>query len=513
MYSTTLDIRPNTEVLSMIEAARDTLRANYNIDIYGGDDFHEVLLDPKKYADYKNAILDAANVTNYSDRRDMEILMDNTRDTIIVMEAMNSSALSLYESFYFPLIPVFFPKLVAREAVTVSPIKNREVVKGFIQVRYRTYDGQIYEGPMYKHSDPRISEGLSIGGDTGMMLAVPGSHDVLAAIGMNDSQTHIERDSFRIIKVSDGQHEANVNIIPDIDGNFADAVTITYEDPNNTGTFITIEDYISGHVDWDKGIVHISSVHGNVTMVYITATASLEENMINTTTEIDIVKKRIVVTENKLQTTFTSEMLKDVQTAFDINYQTLIISTMAEQINNDIDRRIVNELYLANTRFNDPNEFRDTFTLTPPSNYVLGPKEWLKQISLNIGKLSSNIYYHTRIAEASVILANPVDSYIFNALERYGYDGNVVTGGNYGPVGEKVAGKYKLLTSPSVPKGKILILMKEPDETKTTYLFAPYLPGMLTPYPLGNVPSITMYSLNGSLLVRSKGIAVLELAP
>jgi hypothetical protein len=72
-------------------------------------------------------------------------------------------------------------------------------------------------------------------------------------------------------------------------------------------------------------------------------------------------------------------------------------------------------------------------------------------------------------------------------------------------------GKWKILVSNVVPQGKSLLIYKPNDEVRSTFIFAPYVPAVLTPYPLGNKPSLTVLSRYGSQLIRPNGIAVLNI--
>jgi len=68
-----------------------------------------------------------------------------------------------------------------------------------------------------------------------------------------------------------------------------------------------------------------------------------------------------------------------------------------------------------------------------------------------------------------------------------------------------------VLVSAVVPKGTMLVVYKPQDEIRATYLYSPYVPAVLHPYPLGATPSLTILSRYATALVRSGGIATLTI--
>lgn len=113
---------------------------------------------------------------------------------------------------------------------------------------------------------------------------------------------------------------------------------------------------------------------------------------------------------------------------------------------------------------------------------------------------------------ANVIACNPLDASIYENLNEFKYNGTSTEDGDLGYESATVAnGKWKILVSPVVPQGKNIVIYKPVEEIRAVYIFAPYVPAVLTPYPLGNVPSLTVLSRYGAQLVRPNGIAILNI--
>jgi hypothetical protein len=146
------------------------------------------------------------------------------------------------------------------------------------------------------------------------------------------------------------------------------------------------------------------------------------------------------------------------------------------------------------------------------SKFAYGPKQWMENVLPVLNDLSAAIYVDTNIAAGNILACNPLDATIFESLQEFRYNGSSSEDGDLGYRSAEVAGgKWKVLVSPVVPQGKSLCLYKPTEQIKCTYIFAPYVPCVLTPYPLGNTPSMTILSRNGEQLIRPAGISVLNI--
>jgi hypothetical protein len=191
--------------------------------------------------------------------------------------------------------------------------------------------------------------------------------------------------------------------------------------------------------------------------------------------------------------------------------QAEIVNLMGQQIALDIDTEIVNALILANSRFNSATH-TSTFSSTPPAAYTWGTKYWHENIIPVLNNLSAVVYTDTNMEAANTILANPIDAAILEDINTFNYVGTSSENGELGYRSATVAGgKWKVLTSAVVPQGTMLVLFVPQEEIKACYFYAPYVPAILTPYPLGPIPSLTILSRYATALVRKEGIAVLNI--
>lgn len=453
-----------------------------------------VLVDDAAFDAYVTGL--AESIENKKDRTAFVQLAKNTRISLLENSMFQ---INPYETLTLPILRVFYPKLVAKEAVTVSPMDKPESVKAFIKAQFAPSNSATqYNAPV---TSTDISQGAAVGTPVSASMAVPSSgYDVLAVIGLTSVQAHLERD-FEITGVStDGTTFVDVSIVPAVEGHFSASVTI------GGGA-----DVVSGKVDYLNGTVDISSTTGTVLFARYQVTTSLEENRINPSVTLNVDKIRLYARDRQISANWTINMEQDMRALFDVSMQAEIVNILGQQVALDIDREIINALFTANTRLNSAAH-QKTFNRTPPTTYTWGTKYWHENIIVPLNELSGQIYTDTNIEAGNTILANPLDVAILEDLQTFNYTGTSSVDGDLGYRSATVAGgKWKVLTSAVVTQGQMLMIYKPVEELKAIYFYSPYVPAVLHPYPLGYTPSLTILSRYATALVRSNGIAALTI--
>lgn len=435
-------------------------------------------------------------------------LAKNTREALL--ESNGMMQLKPYESLTLPILRNFYPKLIAKELVNVMPIDKPDVVKAFIKPYFRKLDntGGAYGG--YDYMFPSTGTDISRGPNRGISVAADASTspvNILTLMGLNTTTlaSHIEKD-FKITKIMDSTGaETNVSIIPTVSGNFSVAVT-----HNNTDT-----DVVSGHIDWKTGILYWASHEGTTSKIGYTAVASLEENTINPEMELQHDPIRFTVVDRKIQARWTSNFEQDAKALFDLNVQSELVNIIGEQIALDIDREIVTDLITANTNQN-PSTHRKTFKTSDAYiasvGYTFGRKGWLEQMQTDLSQLSAQVYNTTFMGRANTIACNPLDAALLESWNNFEYLGNSTAGGEAGYRSATVAGgTWKVLVSSVVPQNSMIVKYRSNEMQRATYVFAPYVPAVLSPYPLGNTPSLSVQSRYAKNVIRPGGVAVLTI--
>jgi len=454
-----------------------------------------VLVDDSAFEAYVTSL--AESIEDKKDRKNFLQLAENTRINLLENSMFQ---INPYETLTLPILRVFYPKLIAKELITVSPMDKPETIKAFLTATfYRHGDATGYPAPAQATD---ISQGPAVGTPVAATMPVPSkAYDVLALIGLTSTEVHIERD-FEITAVSaDGTAWTEVSIIPAVEGHFSGGVTVT-----GVG-----DDVISGKVDYLNGTVDISSATGVVTVIRFTCTTSLEENRVNPYVKLNVDKVRLYARDRQISANWTINMEQDMRALFDLSMQAEIVNILGQQIALDIDREIINALITGNTRLN-PATHQDTFNRTPPVGYTWGTKYWHENIIPVLNVLSAQIYTDTNIEAGNTIAANPLDVAILEDIQTFNYTGTSTVDGDFGYRSATVAGgKWRVLTSAVVPQGTMVIVYKPVEELKVVYYYCPYVPAVLHPYPLGYTPSLTILSRYATSLVRPLGIATLTI--
>ena len=464
------------------------------IDARTGGGFKQTLSDPQAFSIYAKSLCEGLVG---QDADDFMALSEATR--IGLME--NSMfQLNPYETLTMPVLRVFYPKLIARELVNVMPIDKPDVIKAFVRASFkRNYPGG---DAGYDQSFPSVNTDISRGPGVGIDVeatANAGTTNILSEAGLTSANSHIEHDVV-ITKVTDSTGFSNVTITPTVDGTFSETVEV----PGGT-------DVISGHFDYLNGTVTWSSAQGLVTEISYQAHCSLEENQINPTVKFDVEKIRFITKDRRISAEWTINMEQDVKALFDLDAQSEMVNIIGEQIALDIDREIIGSLIATNSALN-PASHRKTFYKTPPAAFTWGNKQWYENVIPVLNDLSAQVYTSSLMGAANVLAANPLDAAIFESLNTFEYVGNSVDGGEVGYRSATVAGgKWKILVSSNVPKGTIIAKYRSSDLARAAYVYAPYVPAILTPYPLGANPSLTILSRYSTKVIRNEALATLTI--
>ncbi|MFW6001798.1 MAG: hypothetical protein ACOCQD_00500 [archaeon] len=488
----------------LLESTYNTTRKLYGMNPSQPENFKQMLSDDRAFQCYKDGLSEGLTE---SDKSHFCEIADSTRTAL-----MENSMFQLnpYETLHIPILRVFYPKLIAKELVNVMPIDKPEVIMSFLKAYFAkstetNFDHQfpaIYDSA---GNQLDISRGPSSGITVRETANVGEQHDILDEMPgyLDSSKAHIEKD-FRITEVySDSQTEwktLDTPIKASIDGYFSQSVTIGSEDG-----------YIQGEIDFLEGILTVSSTNSDFTQVAYQAYASLEENQINPKMKMDFEKIPFSALDRRIETEWTVNMEQDVKALYDIQIQSDIVSILGEQIAIDVDREIINDIIDTNATAN-PASHTKSFDLNPPTEFTWGRKAWYENILPELNKLSAQIYNSVLIGPANTLACNPLDAAVFESLNQYELVGDSVAGGEVGYRSATVAGgKWKLLVSNIVPEGKVIAKHRSPELLRAAYVYAPYVPVLLQPYPMGPIPALTIMTRYAKNVVRPNAFGVMEI--
>lgn len=468
-------------------------------------EFIDVLADDRKYNNYINTFITGVGMSPMI-AEEFRQVSNNLRKYLLEQTVVGN--ISYYETLTFPILSVFYPRLIARELVTVTPISKPEIIKAFVKPKFRK-GNNLYDAPVTTVDVSRGPGSNSVYTATFAGNTVVNLYD-LATPPIGDMQATIQRGTVSIIKLAKGDQEMPVNIYPTVDGTFAATLDLT---PIG-GPAIT---ELTGSIDYKTGktVISVSSQNGQVDGVTVTLAFVLgfEYNVRNPEIEFEVEKITLRVTDRQITARWSLQFEQDLRALYDLDLQSQLVTIIGEQIALDIDREIINHLIAITSSIPQNLEHTYNFYLQPSQNFTFGYKEWNKQVVLSLERLASNIYRDTNIQAGNIIAINTNDMNVFTSLDDFyfTYENNYLNAGIGFAEATIVGGKFKVLVSPIVPQGKVLVTYKPDVETKVVYYYCPYIPAVIHPYPLSNMPTLTFLTRYAVAPVRPLGLARLDL--
>lgn len=197
------------------------------------------------------------------------------------------------------ILPVFrkvWPALVAREALTVLPMDQPEIIRPFL-IAVAKVGGMEFPLPDLTRD---ISSAKQIGVASNYAIAVPSTVDIIGTEGLSHADYHLQRD-FQIVGVTytvDGSTMVDVDVLvePNEEGQFSFDV-----DLGTSG----LVDTVFGSIDFFKGTVTVASSRASntehVTAITIVASISGAEEMVANRISFKHLKIRLNAIDHEVQ--------------------------------------------------------------------------------------------------------------------------------------------------------------------------------------------------------------------
>jgi hypothetical protein len=245
--------------------------------------------------------------------------------------------------------------------------------------------------------------------------------------------------------------------------------------------------------------------------------------------EIDIKIESIAVTatSRKLRARWSPEMAQDLNAYHSLDAEVELTQILSEQISLEIDREILNDLLRqasganfywsrAPGRFvNKTNgtEVRLASTLSPGPTFQGTVREWYETLIETVIDVANTIHKKTLRGAANFIVTSPDVATILEAtlawrpllsVDAQGQVGSPFTIGCQ-PVGS-LNNRFTVYKDPYFPTNKILVGYKGKNYLETGYVYAPYVPLIVTPTifaPEDFTPRKGVMTRYGKRMVRS----------
>ena len=218
--------------------------------------------------------------------------------------------------------------------------------------------------------------------------------------------------------------------------------------------------------------------------------------------DIRIESTSVTATTRKLRARWSPEMAQDLTAFYSIDIEVELTNILSEMITLDIDREILNDLltqagaanlYWSRAPGKIVNKFTgaealQSSTLAPGPMAFVNIQEWYQTLIETISDASNTIYKKTLRGSGNFIVTSPDVCTILEHLVSYkpayrlDSDGQVRDSMT---IGAEAVGtlnnRYTVYKDPYFPSNKILLGLKGNTFLESGYIYAPYVPLILTP--------------------------------
>jgi hypothetical protein len=218
--------------------------------------------------------------------------------------------------------------------------------------------------------------------------------------------------------------------------------------------------------------------------------------------DIRIESTAVTATSRKLRARWSPEMAQDLTAFYSIDVEVELTNILSEMITLDIDREILNDLLTQGNAANlywsrAPGKIVNKFTgaealqsstLAPGPMAFTNVQEWYQVLLETITDVANTIHRKTLRGSGNFIVTSPDVCTILEHLVAYkpsyklDADGQVQDNMS---VGAEAVGtlnnRYTVYKDPYFPVNKILIGLKGNTFLESGYIYAPYVPLILTP--------------------------------
>ena len=220
--------------------------------------------------------------------------------------------------------------------------------------------------------------------------------------------------------------------------------------------------------------------------------------------EIDIKIESIPVTAQtrKLRAKWSPELAQDLNAYHSMDAEVELTQILSEQIALEIDREILGDLLSGAKGANffwsrSPGKFVNkrsgkevarTSTLNPGPAFTGTVREWYETLTETVIDVANEIHRKTLRGSANFIVVSPDVATILEAsvLYRpsYSLDGDGQVGAPFTMGAEKIgtlSNRFTVYKDPYFPRNKILVGYKGGSYLETGFVYAPYVPLIVTP--------------------------------
>lgn len=395
-------------------------------------------------------------------------------------EETRTANVGSFTKFIFPVLRRVFPNLIANEIVSVQPMTAPIGAVFFMDYVYGSTKGGTTEGNTFPKDFDRDYSGEFVNGEqlaTGTGAAYGGVGTALSA--------NLAWNPVRPLDTSRGFSV----VIREI--NATTGATVQEATDNGTGGFTGA--VTAGTINYSNGAIAgflftVAPTNLNPIKAYYYYDGELNTKVPEI--KLDVKKSPVEAQPRRLKALWSSEAAEDLRAYHGLDAETEIVSIIAQEIAQEIDRDIINDLFLASTGTTA------AFDRIPPGG--ISELDHLRAMITQISTVSSLIFKKTQRAPANWIVTSPEVSALLSQL---------TTSGDYKPLWSNdmspdsqmdsmrpqgghgqfsiyrtgtLMNKWTVYEDPYFTRDKMLIGLKGKSFLESGYVWAPYVPLQVT---------------------------------
>jgi len=396
-------------------------------------------------------------------------------------EETRSVNVGSFTKFIFPVLRRVFPNLIANELVSVQPMTAPIGAVFFLDYVYGSTKGGTTAGNVFPRDFDRDYSSEFVNGEplaTGNGAAFGGVGTALSAVL-----------AWTPVRPLDSGRGFSV-IIREI--NATTGATVQEATDNGTGGFTG--DVSAGTINYSNGAVASflftnAAANGNQIKAFYFYDGELNTNVPEV--RLDVKKSPVEAMPRRLKALWSSEAAEDLRAFHGLDAETEIVSIIAQEIALEIDREVINDLFL-----NSLNTTA-TFDRIPPGG--ISELDHLRSMLTQISTVSNLIHKKTLRAPANWIVTSPEVSALLTQLTTHG-DFKPIWSPDMNPNGQMdmmrprgghgsfsiykagtLMNKWTVYEDPFFTRDKMMIGLKGGSFLESGYVWAPYVPLQVTP--------------------------------
>jgi hypothetical protein len=417
----------------------------------------------------------------------MAVLMENESAHLKgLTEETRTMNVGSFTKFIFPVLRRVFPNLIANEIVSVQPMTAPVGAVFYLDFIYGTTKGQTNAGAVFPRDFDRDYSAEYVNGEpltTADGTNFGGAGTALSAVcGFNPVRP---KDASRGFQVA--IREVNVTT--------GATVQEAVDNGDGTFTFSPTGGSVAGTINYANGAIsgfkfQNAPVATNPIKIYYFYDGELSSKVPQV--NLDVKRAAVEAQPRRLKSLWSSEAAEDLRAFHGLDAETEMVSAIAQEMQLEIDREIINDLFQASTTTTG------TFDRVPPA--AINELDHLRSMVTTIATVSNLIHKRTLRAPANFIVTSPEVSALLAQLTTHGdFRPLWVSGGAspFGPADEPkplaqqgqfgvykvgtLMNKWTVYEDPFFSRDQMLIGLKGSSFLDAGFVWAPYIPLQITP--------------------------------